>query len=173
MNYDLEYFERMLRLNSKTAEEICRIRWGWIEEVQPKVVLDWGSGCGFFRAWRPEGIEVYSYDIGPYPQTGIPLKIFDLLCCYDVLEHLPDFSGLEPILALSRHVVVSIPVKPENVPLIEWKHLKIGEHLHIWTDETINIFFKKYGFKLLKNGQPECPPRQHITSFLYKKDHLI
>ena len=80
MNYDLEYFEKMLRLNSKTGELISNIRWAWIGDTHPKTILDYGSGCGFFRAYRPEGVEVNSYDIGTFPQTGIELKIYDIVC---------------------------------------------------------------------------------------------
>ena len=80
--YDLEYFEKMLRQNSKTAEEISNIRWDWLYELCPKTVLDYGSGCGFFRAFRPRGIEVDTYDIGPYPQTGIRLRLYDIVLTF-------------------------------------------------------------------------------------------
>ena len=80
MKYDLEYYELTLRLNSATAEQICKVRWDWIEECNPSVVLDYGSGVGWFRAWRPSGIEVYSYDIADCPQTGIKLALYDVVC---------------------------------------------------------------------------------------------
>jgi hypothetical protein len=168
MNYDLEYFEKMLRLNSKTAEEICRIRWNWIEEVQPKTVLDYGSGVGFFRAYRPNGIEVYTYDIGQYPQTGMAMRVYDVICFWDVLEHIDDFMELEAPIALSNHVALSLPIV-DGERLSESKHFKPGEHLHYWTDSGLKALFRKYGFELLKKGQPECPPREEIYSYLFKR----
>jgi len=169
MTYDLDYYERMLRLNAQTGEQISKVRWEWINEINPRIVLDYGSGCGFFRTYRPADITVYSYDVGPYPQTGIELTIYDVVCFWDVLEHLPDFKPLEPVLALSRYVALSLPIKPQDTLWNDWKHFKPGEHLHYWTGETVQEFFQKYGFKLMKSGYPECPPRQDIKSFLFKK----
>ena len=45
--YDLKFYERMLRLNSRTAEDISTIRWRWVNKVNPDTVLDYGSGVGF------------------------------------------------------------------------------------------------------------------------------
>jgi hypothetical protein len=171
--YDLEYFEKMLRLNSKTAEEICRIRWEWIACVKPATVLDFGSGVGWFRAHRPQGVEVYTFDIAPYPQTGIPMKRFDVICLWDVLEHIRDFSELEAPIALSRHVALSLPIV-EADQLYKSKHFKPGEHLSYWTESTLESLLKKYGFNLIKKGTPECPPRQQVKSFLFgRKNNAI
>jgi hypothetical protein len=169
LKYDLEYFELMLRQNSKTAEEICQIRWKWIEQINPKIVLDYGSGVGWFRAWRPQGVEVFTYDIGKYPQTGIKLKIYDIVCFWDVLEHIEEFKRIEPILRIANHVALSIPLLIDEQQLSIWKHFKPGEHLHYWNQRTLDAFFEKYGFELLKKGNPECPPRVDIGSFLYER----
>ena len=168
LKYDLDYYENMLREYSKTAEEISSVRWDWIKETNPKVVLDYGSGVSWFRAWRPKGVEVYSYDIAKYPQTGIKLITYDVICFWDVLEHIRDFDEIEPVLRLSRNVALSLPlVKEEN--LAAWKHFKPGEHLHYFTEKTLNALFEKYGFMQVRIGQPECPPRKDITSVLYKE----
>lgn len=171
MKYGIDYYENMLRIYSKTAEEICRIRWDWIGRLYPKVVLDYGSGVGWFRAFRPEGVEVYSYDIGEvFPQTGIPLKMYDVICLWDVLEHIPDFSILEPVFGLSKAVAGTIPIKPESVDYLNWKHFKPNEHLHYWDKDMLDKFFTQYGFKSnLGWNQEECPPRQHVWSFLYER----
>lgn len=167
MKYDLDYYENLLRQYSKTAREICEIRWTWVESIHPRTVLDYGCGVGWFRAYRPQGVEVDSYDIGPFPQTGISLKVYDLVCLYDVLEHIEDFSILEPVLRLANHVVTSLPIK--NGDLAEWRHFKPGEHLHYFTHETLEALFRRYGFELVKQGSPECPPRRDIESFLFKR----
>jgi hypothetical protein len=165
MEYDLEYFEKMLRQNSATAEEICRLRWNWVDFVHPKTVLDYGSGVGWFRAYRPSGVEVYTYDIGNFPQTGIKLMMYDVVCFWDVLEHLPDFRMIEPILALARNVAVSVPIIEGE--LMESKHFKPGEHLHYFTQKSIRSLFANYGFAAMRSGTPECPPRKDIHSFLF------
>jgi len=169
MKYDLNYYEKMLREYSKTGERIAKIRWDWIKECDPRTVLDYGSGVGWFRAWRPKGVEVYSYDIAEYPQTGIDLMMYNVVCFWDVLEHIPDFSKIEPILSLARNVAISIPMKVELNNFATWKHWKPGEHLHYFTEETLNALFERYGFRQVKIGQPECPPREGIVSVIYEK----
>jgi len=170
VNYDLNYFEKMLREYSGNGERIARIRWGFISEIEPRTVLDYGSGVGWFRAWRPPGVEVDSYDIGPVPQTEIRLVMYDVSCFWDVLEHIPNFEDLEPVFALSRHIALTVPIKPEDTSLSEWKHFKPGEHLHYFTRESTEAFFSRYGFRLLKSSTAECPPREDVYSFLFKRE---
>jgi len=172
VRYDLEYYENMLRSYSKTAEQIAKMRWKWIEELDPYIVLDYGSGVGWFRAWRPKGIEVLSYDVANYPQTGVKLTIYDVVCFWDVLEHIPDFAEIESVLALSRHVAAALPLIPQEETFATWKHFKPGEHLHYFTLATLDALLSRYGFKRRKIGQPECPPRKDITSVLYAKADL-
>ena len=170
MIYDLEYFEKMLRQNSKTALVINEIRWKWIAELKPKYVLDYGSGVGWFRAFRPNNIFVDTYDIADYPQTGIHLRVYDIVCFWDVLEHISNFDKIEPVLRLSNYVASSVPVKPTNKPYLEWKHLKPTEHLHLWDIQALNALFEKFGFSMIKSGYPECPPREDIFSAIYKRN---
>jgi len=166
--YNLEYYENMLRNYSKTGETISKIRWEFINRLNPHNVLDYGCGVSWFRAYRPDGINVDTFDIGPYPQTGVSLKIYDVTCFWDVLEHIPDFSVIEPILRISNNIAVSLPISPGEIDL-NWKHYKPGEHLHYFTHETLDVLFKRYGFNKLIDGTPECPPREDIWSFIYKK----
>jgi hypothetical protein len=170
MNYNIEYYEKMLREYSGRGEMIARIRWDFISIINPQKVLDYGSGVGWFRAWRPPGIEVDSYDIGPVPQTEIRLIMYDISCFWDVLEHVPNTEELEPIFNLSRHIAVTTPIKPAKIPLAKWKHFKPGEHLSMFTLESIEAFFEKYGFYVFKSSTAECPPREDIHSFLFKKE---
>jgi len=172
MDYDIEYYEKMLREYSRTGEEIAKIRWDWISELGPDVVLDYGSGVGWFRAWRPKGVEVHTFDIGPYPQTRMKLIMYDVVCFWDVLEHILDMGKLEPILSLARHVAASLPLEPEGKDFSRWKHFKPDEHLHYYTEKTLDALFERYGFKKMKIGQPECPPREDITSVLYEKVNI-
>jgi len=154
MEYGLEYYEKMLREYSATAQEICRKRWEFIGDFlgiggkgRTHRVLDYGSGVGWFRAWRPRGAEVWTYDVAEYPQTGIELRKYDAVCFWDVLEHIPDFKAIEAVLALADHVAVSIPIAPDG--LEGWKHFKVTEHLHYFTRESLVSLFAEYGFEPL------------------------
>ena len=41
--YDVDYIENMLRMYSKSAEDICKRRWNFVKECNAKTVLDYGS----------------------------------------------------------------------------------------------------------------------------------
>jgi len=174
--YNLEYFERMLRLNSATAEDICHKRWAFLSKYCEPIalkegkakVLDYGSGVGWFRAFRPRWCDVWSYDIAQYPQTGVKLQLYDCVCFWDVLEHIPDFTEIEPVLALSSYVALTFPVKPKEKSYWEWKHTKPREHLHLLSEESIIALFAKYGFTpVTMSYDIECPPREDILTALF------
>jgi hypothetical protein len=170
MIYDLEYLEIVLRKNTNTAEHICNIRWEFIEDLHPKIVLDYGSGVGWFRAFRPKDVIVDSYDIGKYPQTGILHDKYDVICFWDVLEHIPDFSVLQNLFNNTKYVAISLPIKPINITWKQWKHFKPLEHLHYYDLDLLDAFFAFFDFKKIKCEQIECPPRQDIYDIIYKKD---
>ena len=166
MIYDIEYYENMLRMYSQSAEQICKIRWDFVDCITPWHVLDYGSGVGWFRAYRPEGVEVDTFDVGPYPQTGITRDSYDLITLWDVIEHLPTWN---PQWEKTQYVALTVPILPEGQNIVEWKHWKPSEHLKIFTEDILDALFEKYGFEKVKSGYPECPPRVDIGSFLYRK----
>ena len=169
MQYNLDYYEEMLKRNSKSGEKIAKIRWQFISKVSPRVVLDYGSGCGWFRAYRPSKVEVDTYDIGPYPQTGIKHNFYSVVCFWDVLEHLPSIKEIAHILTMADFIALSVPIKPNKQPLRSWKHFKPGEHLHYFSESDLNDIFGEYSFRCLIKGYPECPPRQDILSVIYQR----
>ena len=177
MKYDINYFYHLLKIYSSTAEQINKIRWSFVSNIEPKVVLDYGCGCGFFKAFAPDNIEVDTYDIMPIPQTGIIHKHYDLITFWDVLEH-EDWGNLErnydlemeKVFDITHYVAVTVPILPANKDFINWKHRKPGEHLTRFENkEEVIKFFRIRNFKLIKCGMPECPPREDIWSFLFKK----
>ena len=168
MIYNLEYYEKMLREYSKTAEYICQLRWRLILELDDvSTVLDYGSGVGWFRAFRPSGICVDSYDIANYPQTGILRDWYDVICLWDVLEHVGNAAHLNGLLKRCKYIALTVPIKPKNVKLSDWKHYKPGEHLHYFTPELLDLFFNK--FRRIKSGYFECPPREDILTAIYER----
>jgi len=100
--------------------------WHQINEVlalKPKKVLEIGIGNGFVtRYLRERRLDVTSLDIvrelkpdvvGSVLSIPFANKSFDLVACYEVLEHLPyiDFTkGLKEIHRVSqKHVILSLP----------------------------------------------------------------
>lgn len=168
--YNIDYYEKMLRQNSATAEIISSIRWNFVHFVDPKTVLDYGSGVGWFRAFSPANIDVDSFDIMQVTQTGVRKKSYDLLTLWDVLEHIPDFSVLDNIFESVSYIGISVPIKPNTIRMGDWKHYKPGEHLTCFTRESLEAFFSDRGFFHIKGGTPECDCgiREDIYSALYK-----
>jgi len=169
VQYDYRYFYNMLRLYSSSAESICKKRWDFVAESGARTVLDFGSGCGFFKAFAPEGVEVDTFDIMPVPQTGITREKYDLVTFWDVLEHIPNLMDLEETFAKTKWVGITVPIKPENVAWESYRHFKPGEHIHHFQKDYLSAVMRLFGFELVKDGNPECPPREMIGSFLYMR----
>lgn len=175
--YNLDYFYNMLRMYSSSAEKICDARWDFVKPAlgaaldggDVAFVLDYGSGCGFFKAFAPKGVKVDNYDIMPVPQTGIRCDQYDLVTFWDVLEHIPDLTVLERIMAITKHVAVTVPIKPADVAWENYKHFKPGEHIHHFQEDYLCAVMRLFGFELIQKGTPECPPREMVGSFLFRR----
>ena len=173
IEYDVDYYYNLLRIHADTARMICKIRWDFIEEnINEKMiqVLDYGCGVGFMKAFAPKYALVDTFDIMPVPQTGLRTDSYDLVMLYDVLEHIPDFTEIHNILKMASFVVLSVPMKPGNIPWKAYKHFKPGEHLHYFTHSLLVHIFSTLGFKLVKRGIPECPPREFVYTYLFKRE---
>lgn len=176
MIYNLNYLESMYRNYSATAKQICELRWNFIDEIINRgahKILDYGCGCGYFRAFRPNKKElINSHDINKHcPQTGILGDTYDIICLWDVLEHFYDMQDINKVIEQYniRFIALTVPIKPDNKKMYLWKHFKPGEHLTYFTHETISILFN--GFKLIKKDDVECPPREDIWSFIFEKNN--
>lgn len=170
MKYDTDYYYNLLRMQAEHAQHISEVRWEFVRECRAKTVLDYGCGVGFFKAFAPPGVEVDTYDIGPYAMTGMRCDRYDLLCLWDVIEHIPCINGrLEHYVRTSKYIALSLPMLPKGKKLKEWKHFKPGEHLHYFTEDMLNILFDRYGFERIHTSWAECPPREDVEEMLYER----
>jgi hypothetical protein len=167
--YDADYFYNMLRMYSPTAKQICDARWAFVAQAGAKTVLDYGSGCGFFKAFAPADVAVDTFDLMKVPQTGVRAYKYDLVTLWDVLEHIPDLESMRKIFDMTNWIGLTVPIKPADVPWKEYKHFKPGEHIHHFQEDYLCAVMDLFGFELVKSGNPECPPRSMIGSFLFKR----
>ena len=183
MQYNYEYLLKMLRKNSLTAKAINDIRWKLIQGccANVKTVLDYGSGCNYLTAFAPSGISVDSYDIGTchegllYPQTGIRRDCYDVVCLFDVMEHVdwennPDKMMLK-MMGNVRYLVIAVPIFKGGI-FEQWRHYKPGEHLTYFTHQSLNDLLQPLGLALIYQGEDECPPRLDIGTFIYTKGNF-
>jgi hypothetical protein len=172
-NYDINYWDKMIKQNSHTARDINKIRWNFIKPTKARLILDYGSGPGWFRALKPDTekmTEVDTYDLNPWPQTGINHTKYDLITFWDVIEHFSDmeevFRTIERVGA--DYVAITTPVMGPDTVLEVWKHYKPGEHFLYFTEEELIKLFEDHGYKKIRSGYPECAIREDIFSILFK-----
>ena len=177
IKYDCDYYYNLLRIHSGSAEKICKARWNFIKTNiddgdNIMSALDYGCGVGFMKAFAPDWLDtenIDTYDIMNIPQTGIRADRYGIVLMYDVLEHIPDFTDVMPVLNKTNYVAVTVPMKPAKMKWENYKHFKPGEHLHYFTPDLLEHIFEVMGFRLVASGSPECPPREHVESFLFKR----
>jgi len=180
MIYDSSYYYNLLKIHTHTAKQISEIRWEFLLQTLPQmkhhpVILDMGSGVGWFYAFKPDMIKTMdTFDVMPVPQTGIRHDKYDIVTLWDVLEHIdwqnaPD-KRIEHVLKITHFTAVTIPILPIGKDYKSWKHRKPHEHLFRFKSiDAVIHFFKTRGFKCIKIDSPESPPREDVYSFIFQK----
>ena len=147
-----------------------RIPWWWsvIKDVKPQSVLEIGCGHGGFLNYcmnhdvsRCVGIEIskqtcdfarkrFDTEVicGSFPeiaQTEIKER-FDVVCAFDVLEHVADPLGFLTAMGnLGGHVVIQTPMYCGEK---DFPHFHPGEHQFIFNDHSLPALFDKAGIKI-------------------------
>ncbi len=87
----------------------------WAEFFEPKHVFDYGCGTGeYVHIWRDLGVVAFGFDIskhavsnsyGGYCFNEFPAESvrFDLVSCYDVLEHLTEEEVDQALANINQH----------------------------------------------------------------------
>lgn len=165
--YDAGYFQHYRRIcETPVAKALNRFRVGLMRDAldlaadaPPQTVLDVGIGDGAFlraaAAQVPFGlVELKGCDINPLgveylEQHGQLAHLddeggFDVVCFWDVLEHLPDPRvGLR---ASRKTALVSIPIFESQLHALRSRHFKPGEHIWYFTRRGFLAFADQEGF---------------------------
>ena len=162
-SYDAAYAHQY---DSRPVAAMSELRWDFIQlflHLAPgSRILDIGYGNGaFLKHAENRGMEIFGIDVHK-ENFGIPVVdlstdlSFDLICFFDSLEHIPDFSDLFRLR--SRHIAVSIPATPDFVLQSprQWRHYKPGEHLHYFRPPSLDRLMQRWGrFANIGSGHPE------------------
>ncbi len=94
----------------------------------PKTVLEVGPGRGYFRAMAEVlGYEISTIDLDPENKPDYdcdiaklePSSNFDVVCAFEVLEHMPYESSLNMVREMTRlsrkWVLISVPIKRNSL----------------------------------------------------------
>lgn len=163
VSYDAKYAHQY---DHRPGEEMSRLRWDFIQaHLNLPVgcrILDVGYGNGAFLKYvRAAGMQIYGIDVHNenfgVPVVGLDTKLhFDLICFFDSLEHFPNVNVLHKLR--SENTIVSIPNTPDWLLAAPraWRHYKPGEHLHYFSERSLDIFMRNWGFaRRLAQGYPE------------------
>lgn len=132
-------------------------------------ILDIGYGNGsFLKVMEKLGYEIYGIDVHgqDFGITEIDYsnkKKFDLICFFDSLEH---FDNLElPMKLKTKYIAVSMPHLPPLFPknAVLWRHFRPGEHLHYFTEKSLDRYFAKWRGNRIAQGYPEDVVRGRIN----------
>lgn len=129
-HYDFERYDDLERWISYWYQIRATLR------LKPRTVLEIGSGSGVFRSYlQNAGIDIrsmdidatrrpeYVADVARLDETLPPGLVFDAICAFQVLEHLPfqEFERcLEGIARRGRHALISLPYRGLRVRIALW-----------------------------------------------------
>ena len=148
----------------------------YIYEINPKMILEIGPGNNFLKNNLKENFDLNTLDldkdlkpdfIGSVDKIPLANNSFDLVCCFQVLEHLP-FNKFKITLkelhrVSSKYVLITLPYSRNyfkfGIKLPYLKEIKIKL--------SIPIFYKKHTF----DGQHywEIGSRGHSLSEINQK----
>ena len=172
--YKAEYLRRE---KSNTNGPLQFTRWKLVQShVQKGKILDMGCGVGAFLKKTPPnfmsfGIEINGLEVEHCKgqklsvSNSIPVEEFDAITFWDVLEHFPDLNFIhnlkETFLKPGGFIFITVPnFTRELLPtIIAWKHYKPNEHIHCFSEKSIDAFCDKFGFKYISKNYEESVVR--------------
>lgn len=134
-------------------------------------VLDYGGGTGLLaEQLRTQGFTAATYD--PFSQfTAIPSERFDLISCFEVLEHAPfpveTVAAMVSLLKKAGVILFSTLVQPENIEAVGlswWYAGPRNGHLSLYTVNSLEYLFRRHGMhvssfsEVLHIAYSEIPP---------------
>lgn len=121
--------------------------------------LDYAGGYGIFvRAMRDVGFDFYWLDA--YTDNILARGFeynhkddIELITCFEAIEHFIDpLSEIEQMLSISKNILLTTEVIPENPPEPgTWAYYgpEHGQHISFFSVKTLQVIAKKYNLKLL------------------------
>ncbi len=126
--------------------------------------LDYGGGYGLsVRLMRDSGFDFYHYDkfcpnlfAKGFDASANKVNAFALLTAFEIFEHLVQpIDDIEKMLSFSKNILFSTLLLPQKVPKPEswWYYaLDTGQHITLYSFDTLNFLAHKFGLHLHTNG---------------------
>lgn len=186
--YDINYIENRYNKYGFYNDEMSYLRLGFLLgtiKEKPNKILDIGYGNGSFLKISKNLIEqCYGYDISNYPLPNDIIQIdnifedsYDVICFFDVLEHLEDIEIIKKLK--TKYIFISVPWCHffSEKWFMEWKHRRFDEHLWHFNDRSLDNFMYRMNYKRIsKQVNIEDSIRktpynyENILTCVYKKN---
>ena len=124
-------------------------------ECRSARILDYGSGTGVFASrMRSFGFQVEGFD--PFSSPGRPNGKFDIITCFEVLEHASDpkaaLSDMKSFLEPAGCIILTTGIQPDDIMERRCNWWYIGPrngHISIFSQDSLAFLAKATGFILL------------------------
>ncbi|HVA51383.1 MAG TPA: methyltransferase domain-containing protein [Pirellulales bacterium] len=143
VSYDESYVRHY---EAYPCREMSCLRVGFLKGFASRGrLLDVGYGNGaFVRAASAAGFDAFGCDVHGV-DCGVreidlarDQSLWDVVSCFDSLEHFGDFSSVRSLWRRAQLVLVSLPLAPPAFPACRaWSHYKPGEHLHYFSPASL------------------------------------
>lgn len=128
----------------------------WNRALLTTVLLDYGGGDGTFaRHLHEKGLKCQSYDAFHGGQEPEPGKTFDIVTCFEVIEHVPHrdlndwFSRLSCLLSPGGTLLLSTEVIDSNPEIDNWYIAPRNGHISLHSSTSLGLLAKRHGMSLM------------------------
>lgn len=149
-NYTDHYWDKFI---SYPLLELAYFRYGILRAFsRPGKLLDIGAGLGAFgQIALAGGYDVWYFDITNFTVPGRFITLeqatqqeWDVITCFDSLEHVQDFSVMKNLFAKSRLLYVSTPWRPSWFPQSrKWRHFRPEQHWHYFNPNSLSALIQQ------------------------------
>ena len=102
--------------------------------------------------------------------NGLPEVTSEVVTFFDTLEHFRSLTRVMGKVANAEVIVITIPLFTDYDSIEKSHHFKPGEHLHYFTDKSIQVLFKRYLFSPIKWSDFEDKVgRRGLRSYLFER----
>ena len=121
-------------------------------------ILDYGSGKGIFvRGLCDKGYDATAFD--PFSATGRPAGKFDLITCFEVIEHSPDpmatLRDMRSLLTSGGGILVGETLQPHNIGELRcswWYCAPRNGHCSTFTARSLALAADQVGYRFCPGG---------------------
>jgi SAM-dependent methyltransferase len=135
-------------------------------------LLDYGSGTGLFAEnMRASGFaDITSYD--PFSQPSRPSGRFDIITCFEVVEHSPTpletFRDIASLLRDEGCVILGQVLQPPDIDVIRcnwWYCMPRNGHVSLYTDRALALLATRCGLLFHQGDNPHALSRPTAGRF--------